>query len=145
MLYWWFLNPIEKKIEKEKENIANSNKDIYNIKSNSGFNDNAIGLKISPTIRAARPSTVGYETNNNEKIPQIHNFRIRKLTPRECWRLQGWKDEQFDKIKGISNAQLYKMAGNGIVVNVLEAILKNLLLEKSCEVPKGQTTIFDFI
>ena len=69
---------LKKKIEKEKENIANSNKDIYNIKSNSGFNDNAIGLKISPTIRAARPSSIGYETNNNEQIPQAHNFRIRK-------------------------------------------------------------------
>lgn len=89
---------LKKKIEKEKENIANSNKDIYNIKSNSGFNDNAIGLKISPTIRAARPSSIGYETNNNEQIPQAHNFRIRKLTVRECWRLMGWKDEQFDKI-----------------------------------------------
>lgn len=121
---------LKKKIEKEKENIANSNKDIYNIKSNSGFNDNAIGLKISPTIRAARPSTIGYETNNNEQIPQTNNFRIRKLTPRECWRLQGWKDEQFDKIKEISNAQLYKMAGNGIVVNVLEAIFTNLFLRK---------------
>lgn len=121
---------LKKKIEKEKENIANSNKDIYNIKSNSGFNDNAIGLKISPTIRAARPSSIGYETNNNEQIPQTHNFRIRKLTVRECWRLMGWKDEQIDKIKGISNAQLYKMAGNGIVINVLEAIFTNMFLRK---------------
>lgn len=54
------------------------------------------------------------------------DFRIRKLTPRECWRLMGWKDEEFNKIKGISNSQLYKQAGNGIVVNVLEAIFKNL-------------------
>lgn len=275
---------LKKKIEKEKENIANSNKDIYNIKSNSGFNDNAIGLKISPTIRAARPSTIGYEikgdsnyaknerihtllsilweeirkkeiqgeirrlfcfqekeilqsgmhekgifenrgysykkqyilqtyssisrffnietkilsnlwkklkfrcasqgsqstkqyirefggimqelsyedTQTKEKMYNLwqtngkfellrktlseiqkiwkpiddqqrtwtHNFRIRKLTPRECWRLQGWKDQQFDKIKGISNAQLYKMAGNGIVIDVLEAIFTNMFLRK---------------
>ncbi len=59
----------------------------------------------------------------NDKI----NFRIRKLTPRECWRLMGWTDEQFDKIKGVSNTQLYKQAGNGIVVTVLEKIFKNLL------------------
>ena len=38
----------------------------------------------------------------------------------------GWKDEQFDKIQNISNTQLYKQAGNGIVVNVLEEIFKNL-------------------
>lgn len=79
---------LKKKIEKEKENIANSNKDIYNIKSNSGFNDNAIGLKVSPTIR----------TKNKSVTAVDNHFRIRKLTPRECWRLMGWKDEQFDKI-----------------------------------------------
>lgn len=58
-----------------------------------------------------------------------NQFRIRKLTPRECWRLMGWTDEQFDKIKGISNTQLYKQAGNGIVVNVLEKIFEKLFLE----------------
>ena len=38
----------------------------------------------------------------------------------------GWNDEQFDKIQGISDAQLYKTAGNGIVVNVLEAIFEKM-------------------
>lgn len=46
------------------------------------------------------------------------DVRIRKLTPRECFRLMGFTDDDFDKIKGISNSQLYKMAGNSIVVNV---------------------------
>lgn len=58
------------------------------------------------------------------------DYRIRKLTPRECWRLMGWTDEQFDKIKGVSDAQLYKQAGNGIVVSVLEAIFTNLFLSR---------------
>lgn len=53
------------------------------------------------------------------------NLRIRKLTPLECFRLMGFDDEDFNKIIGISNTQLYKMAGNSIVVNVLE----NLFLE----------------
>ena len=59
------------------------------------------------------------------------NLRIRKLTPKECWRLMGFDDEDIDKcIKaGISNAQLYKQAGNSIVVNVLESIFKELLKE----------------
>ncbi len=54
---------------------------------------------------------------------------IRKLTPRECFRLMGMRDEDIDKIQsaGISNTQQYKMAGNSIVVNVLEGIFKNLL------------------
>ena len=56
------------------------------------------------------------------------NFRIRKLTPRECFRLMGMRDDDIDKIQtaNISNTQQYKMAGNSIVINVLEAILKNL-------------------
>lgn len=58
-----------------------------------------------------------------------HGIKIRKLTPRECWRLMGFSDEDFDKVKGISNTQLYKMAGNSIVVNVLEAIFKQLFKE----------------
>lgn len=54
------------------------------------------------------------------------DVRIRKLTPRECFRLMGFADDDFDKIKGISNSQLYKMAGNSIVVNVLTEIFKEL-------------------
>lgn len=55
-----------------------------------------------------------------------NDYKIRKLTPRECYRLMGWKDEQFDKIHGISDAQLYKTAGNGIVIPVLEAIFEKM-------------------
>lgn len=61
------------------------------------------------------------------------DVRIRKLTPRECFRLMGFSDDDFDKIKGISNSQLYKMAGNSIVVNVLEAIFKQLFKETNKE------------
>jgi len=63
------------------------------------------------------------------------NYRIRKLTPRECWRLMGWKDTEIDKVIacGVSNSQMYKQAGNGIVVNVLEAIFTNLFLKETKE------------
>lgn len=56
------------------------------------------------------------------------DFRIRKLTPKECWRLMGFDDEDFEKAAGVptSNTQLYKQAGNSIVVNVLENIFKKL-------------------
>lgn len=54
-------------------------------------------------------------------------FRIRKLTPRECWRLQGFPDWAFDKAQAVnSNSQLYKQAGNSVTVNVIEAIAKRL-------------------
>jgi DNA-cytosine methyltransferase len=58
-------------------------------------------------------------------------LRIRKLTPKECWRLMGFTDEDFEKVAKVnSNAQLYKQAGNSIVVNVLMAIFNNLLKGK---------------
>lgn len=63
-----------------------------------------------------------------DSMGTIDNYRIRKLTPKECWRLMGFSDEDFKKAQsaGISNSQLYKQAGNSIVVNVLEGILRNL-------------------
>jgi DNA (cytosine-5)-methyltransferase 1 len=55
------------------------------------------------------------------------DFRIRKLTPRECWRLQGFPDWAFDKAQEVnSNSQLYKQAGNSVTVNVIEAIAREL-------------------
>ena len=55
------------------------------------------------------------------------DFRIRKLTPRECWRLQGFPDWAFDRAQEInSNSQLYKQAGNSVTVNVIAAIAKEL-------------------
>ncbi len=55
------------------------------------------------------------------------NFRIRKLTPRECWRLQGFPDWVFDKAQEVnSNSQLYKQAGNSVTVNVIKEIARYL-------------------
>ena len=62
--------------------------------------------------------------HNNRVIVGGNSVRIRRLTPRECWRLQGFPDEYFDKAKaaGISDTQLYKMAGNAVSVPVAKAI-----------------------
>lgn len=62
----------------------------------------------------------------------IDNYRIRKLTPKECWRLMSFDDEDFNKARasGVSDSQLYKQAGNSIVVKVLEGILRNLLKDQ---------------
>ena len=66
------------------------------------------------------------------KILQSEDYKIRKLTPLECWRLMGFSDNDYYAAKsvGTSNAQLYKQAGNSIVVTVLEAIFRNLFLKK---------------
>jgi len=54
--------------------------------------------------------------------------RIRKLTPREAWRLQGWTDEQFDKAAAVnSDAQLYRQAGNGVTTSVVAAIGRQIV------------------
>lgn len=66
-----------------------------------------------------------------DSMGTVDNYRIRKLTPKECWRLMGFDDSDFKKAEKVnSNTQLYKQAGNSIVVNVLEGILKNLLEEE---------------
>ena len=60
-------------------------------------------------------------------LTDIYPVRIRKLTPKECWRLQGFSDEQFEKAAAVnSNSWLYKQAGNAVTVNVVEAIGKHI-------------------
>src|SRR5699024_10502541 len=55
------------------------------------------------------------------------SLRIRKLTPKECWRLMGISDDDFEKAQEVnSNTQLYKQAGNAIVVDGIEAIITNM-------------------
>lgn len=57
----------------------------------------------------------------------LDGYRIRKLTPKECWRLQGWNDEDFEKAARVcSDSQLYKQAGNGVTVTVIYEIAKRL-------------------
>ena len=52
-------------------------------------------------------------------------YRIRRLTPKECFRLQGWTDDYFEKAQQFnSDSQLYKQAGNGVTVTVIEAIAR---------------------
>ncbi|MGU7878143.1 DNA cytosine methyltransferase, partial [Streptococcus suis] len=73
---------------------------------------------IAPTL-----TSNSYQENNH----LLDGYRIRKLTPRECWRLQGFPDWAFDRAQAVnSNSQLYKQAGNSVTVNVIEAIARRL-------------------
>lgn len=66
-------------------------------------------------------------------IEKTTDFLVRRLTPRECWRLMGYTDQDFNKardIGGLSNTKLYERAGRGIVVPMLEAIFTNLFDER---------------
>ena len=76
---------------------------------------------LSPTLNTMEGG------NRQPKVLTPKDFRIRKLTPKECYRLMGFSDEDFERAKKVnSNSQLYKQAGNSIVVNVLEEIYKCL-------------------
>lgn len=84
---------------------------------------------LSRTLKADSEShAAGVCVEYENKTDMSKLYRIRKLTPLECHRLMGVKDEDFYKMKnaGISDSQLYKLAGNSIVVDVLEAIFRNL-------------------
>ena len=80
-------------------------------------------------------NTITTVQKDNLLMEDFVNYRIRKLTPRECFRLMGVSEEDIDKIQssGISNTQQYKMAGNSIVVDVLYYIFKKMFVDKSCE------------
>ena len=69
-------------------------------------------------------------------------FRIRKLTPRECFRLMGVDDKDIDKIQsaGISNSSQYKLAGNSIVIDVLYHLFRKMFVETEQE--NSQLTLF---
>ena len=70
---------------------------------------------------------LGETAEHDFKLDDKTVIRVRKLTPKECWRLMGFEDEDFNKAAEInSNTQLYKQAGNSIVVNVLVEIFKQL-------------------
>jgi DNA (cytosine-5)-methyltransferase 1 len=89
------------------------------------YTQNSENNNLSPTLDT-RCDCLGVTTRSQEQL------RIRKLTPKECWRLMGFDDSDYEKASRVSsNAQLYKQAGNSIVVNVLQGILKNLFREES--------------
>lgn len=79
-----------------------------------------------PTLKTS-PNDIAVVVDDKDDV-----ISIRRLTPRECWRLMGWKDEDIDRAfkSNVSDTQLYKMAGNSIVVNCLTEIFKKLKEEK---------------
>lgn len=78
--------------------------------------------------RVKEPNEPMFTLTVQDRHGVVHRGRVRKLMPIECWRLQGFTDEQFNKVSalGISEGQLYKMAGNAVSVPVVAAIGKKL-------------------
>ena len=97
----------------------------------------ALNLDLYNRESYEESQTITEPHHNSQRL--FYGLRIRKLTPKECYRLMGFSDEDFSKAEQVptSNAQLYKQAGNSIVVNVLEEILKELFINE--KKPKRQT------
>ena len=105
-----------KEATKQGYAIANIGDSINLSYPNSKTRRGRVGKNITNTL-----------LTNDEQGVVLSDYKIRKLTPRECWRLQGFPDWAFDRAQKVnSNSQLYKQAGNSVTVNVIEEIAKKL-------------------
>lgn len=112
--------------EREREYlIKNATKQGYLVATNGD------GIDISGRMQYHRGCVqkgMSQTLNTQCGVGTIVNNRIRKITPKEAYRLMGFTDEDYYKAEKVcSESQLYKQAGNSIVVNVLEAIFKEML------------------
>ena len=105
-----------KEATKQGYAIANIGDSINLSHPNSKTRRGRVGKNIANTL-----------LTSDEQGVVLSDYKIRKLTPKECWRLQGFPDWAFDKAQKVnSNSQLYKQAGNSVTVNVIEEIAKRL-------------------
>lgn len=103
--------------------------------------------KVSPTLTTESVPSV-LEKFTYEIDGETYLVRIRKLTPRECWRLMGFTDEVYDKAESaVSSTQLYKQAGNSIVKQVLMAIFSQMVVpqDKRTMLKKKSMALLDLI
>lgn len=120
------------KLEPNMTGVSNTlttvQKDNLVIEPNIGHNPVSKKLEFDGFRTDVSPCLIATDYKA-PKCTMTQDMRIRKLTPKECWRLMGFADADIDSCisAGISNTQLYKQAGNSIVVNVLENLFKNIL------------------
>lgn len=115
---------------------------VGNLADEKGFKTPQRGRVYNPIGISPNINTMAGGNLQPKIIEDFANYRIRKLTPRECFRLMGVSEKDIDNIQksGISKTQQYKMAGNSIVVDVLYYIFKKMFVDKSCE--DAQLSIF---
>ena len=104
--------------------------------TSKGFSEVRIGGVVDTAIPNSKTrrgrvkdkgQTVGTLDTGSNHCKVEGKYRIRKLTPRECFRLQGWTDDYFEKAQFVnSDSQLYRQSGNGVTVNVIVAIAERL-------------------
>ena len=112
-------------INEELPQILSSTKPIYRLHLKSGFNDGGIGIDYVPALRASNSSTL---VLHKIETPTGTKAKVHKLTPLEAYRFMGFSDEDYTKAcnAGCKKTQIYKQAGNSIVVDVIYHIAKEL-------------------
>lgn len=121
---------------------------VANIAEEKNFSNPQVGIKEGDGLYLQTIERGGLDgisrtlKANMQDAGVVQNYRIRKLTERECFRLMGVSESDIDKIQssGISKTQQYKMAGNSIVVDVLYHIFRKMFIEKENE--NNQLTLF---
>ena len=94
-----------------------------------------IGQPNSTTPRGRVGKGVANTLTCASEMACVQGVRIRRLTPKECFRLQGWTDDYFDRAALVnSDSQLYKQAGNGVTVNVITAIAESISAEERAKI-----------
>ena len=129
------IEPIGKyELSEKMKRYINSYDDSYKVSDGNLVVNRDIAVAKTTregSTRADASDYISAELEQNKNIAKLDctAYRIRKLTPKETWRLMGFSDTDIDNAiaVGMSNAQLYKQAGNSIVVNVLMAIFKEML------------------
>jgi len=115
---------LKKNVERDVTEIITSTKGIFRMKCTTGFNDNAVGIKFVPALRAKNSSTLALQTFNTSEGKKYY---IKRLTPLEAFRFMGFDDEDYEKASKVTcKTQLYKQCGNSIVVPVVEKVLQEL-------------------
>lgn len=107
--------------------LAIKNNPLYLVAMRGRYKDNKTEQQLEIQKSGLTNTLTGVQKDNLIMAKETEKYRIRKLTPKECWRLMDFTDKQFNKAEKVnSNTQLYKQAGNSIVVNVLVAIIGQL-------------------
>ena len=115
---------VRRNIERELDSVIHSEKGIYRPNCTSGWNDNQIGIKYSPTLRASNPNTIVMQTINTADGKKYY---IKRLSPCEAYRFMGFYDADYEKASAVCpKTAIYHQAGNSIVVDVVYWVLKEL-------------------
>lgn len=115
---------VRKNIERELDDIIRSPKSIYRPNCTSGWNDNQVGIKYSPSLRASNSNTIVMQTTDT---PTGKKYYIKRLSPCEAYRFMGFDDRDCENASSVCpKTAIYHQAGNSIVVDVVYWVLKEL-------------------